>query len=270
MLKVLTHPVSRKTFKMGRRIRPEAHLRPRLHLRDYVKLDVATPATADYTVKPLTFLRDILGNDTLGDCTIAGLLHVGGAWLGNADQPIPYTDADAIRLYEKACGYDPSNPSTDQGGDEVDVLNCAMQAGLAADGSHKIAGWSGVDATDAALVKQAGYLFENVYFGVGLPDAWVNPMPSSDGFVWDVAGDSDPNNGHCFVGLGYDAQGVEIDTWGMLGAITWAAAAKYAVQSGGGELYTLLSADSIAKASAKAPSGFDWAQLEADFKAIGA
>ena len=110
---------------------------------------------------------------------------------------------------------------------------------------------------------------ENVYFGVELPDEWISPMPSSSGFVWDLAGAPDQNNGHCFVGVGYTAQGVQIDTWGMIGTITWAAIAKYATTAGEGELYTVLGPDGIAKATKKAPNGFDWSQLVADFDSMG-
>ena len=52
------------------------------------------------------------------------------------------------------------------------------------------------------------------------------------GFVWDVAGPANPDNGHCFVGVGYTDIGVVIDSWGMLGTITWAAIAAYATTTG--------------------------------------
>jgi hypothetical protein len=97
----------------------------------------------------------------------------------------------------------------------------------------------------------------------------INPMPSSSGFVWDVAGAPDPDNGHCVVGVGYDAKGVTIDTWGMTGLITDHAIAKYATVAGQGELYTVVSQDAINRATQKAPNGFDWSQLVADFDSMG-
>ena len=71
------------------------------------------------------------------------------------------------------------------------------------------------------------WLFENLYFGLELPDAWINPMPDAPGFVWDAAGPADPQNGHCVVGVGYTAQGITIDSWGMTGLLTDKAIAKY-------------------------------------------
>ncbi len=38
---------------------------------------------------------------------------------------------------------------------------------------------------------------------MSMPDAWIDPAPQQSGFVWDVAGDSNDSNGHCFTGLAY-------------------------------------------------------------------
>ena len=73
-----------------------------------------------------------------------------------------------------------------------------------------------------------------------------------------VAGNPDPDNGHCIVGAGYTSAGVQIDTWAMMGTITWAALQKYCAASVGGELYVMLTPDQLQKAAAKAPNGFAW------------
>ena len=83
-----------------------------------------------------------------------------------------------------------------------------------------IAGRRTVDATNIEECQTALWLFENLYFGLELPDAWINPMPSASGFVWDAAGAPDPDNGQCVVGVGYTAAGITIDTWGMTGLMT--------------------------------------------------
>ena len=266
-LKVLSHPITGQKFKMGRR-RPIAR-GPRFSLKNYLMRDMPPPpASIDYSASAAAFLSQILGNDTLGDCTAAGAFHTGGVLLGNASAPIPYTTDNVIAFYSATTGYIPGDEATDQGGDEQTVLNYWRQTGLLPN-QHQIAGWLGVNGADQTEVMTAVWLMENVYFGVELPDEWINPFPSASGFIWDVAGDPDQNNGHCFVGVGYNAQGVQIDTWGMIGTITWAAIAKYATTEGQGELYTVLGPDGIAKATAKAPSGFDWSQLAADFDSMG-
>ena len=71
-------------------------------------------------------------------------------------------------------------------------------------------------------------------------------------------GDPDPDNGHCVAGVGYNSQGVVIDTWGMTGLLTDAAIAKYATKAAHDGLYTVVSTDAINNATQKAPNGFDW------------
>jgi hypothetical protein len=263
-----------KTFKLGR-VRPaQFNIHPKMSelLSAQVLPNVAVPASTHYSDKAAPALHQMYGNDTLGDCVIAGGFHVRGVSSYNAGAGVVFSMKEVIADYSAIGGYDPSqtqpdgsNP-TDQGCDENVALSYWKKTGFP-DGV-KLAGAVSVDATNEAEIKLALYLFENVYFGVELPDAWVNPMPSKSGFKWDVAGDADPENGHCFVGVDYVAGGVKIDTWGMTGYVTWAAAAKYAVSKSGGQLFTLLTPDIIAKASAKSPAGFDIATLEQYLKQI--
>jgi hypothetical protein len=131
-----------------------------------------------------------------------------------------------------------------------------------------IAGWANVDATNETEVKQMVYLFEGGMFGLELPDAWIKPFPSANGFVWDVAGPPNPANGHCVIACGYNDQGVHIDSWGLFGTMTWAAVAKYASTLGEGELHAVFSMDAIDAATQKAPNGFDASALLAYQAAI--
>jgi len=234
------------------------------------------PAACDYTKGAAAALSKMYDNDTLGDCVIAGMAHVVGVLTGNAgSKPFLYSNAQIIGLYSAIGGYVPGDPATDQGCDEQTALNYWENNGAlppkttSPTGAHKIAGWMTVDSTNVEEWQTALWLFENLYFGIELPDAWINPMPSASGFTWDVAGAPDPNNGHCVAGVAYTSAGVTIDTWGMTGLMTNAAVAKYPNQASGGELYTVVSMDAIGKANQKAPSGFDWSQLIADFDSMG-
>ena len=274
-IKTVHHPASGKTFKLGRK-RPVARC-PRFALKNYLTRSMPPPpATCDYTQPAAAALAEMYDNDTLGDCVIAGMAHVVGVLTANAGaKPFLYTNKQIIGLYSAIGGYVPGDPSTDQGCDEQTALNYWENNGAlppkttSPTGSHKIAGWMTVDSTNLQEVQTALWLFENLYFGLELPDAWVNPAPQASGFTWDVAGAPDPNNGHCVVGVGYTAAGVVIDTWGMTGLMTNAAVAQYPNQGSGGELYTVVSMDAIGKANQKAPNGFDWSQLIADFDSMG-
>lgn len=274
-VKTVHHPTSGLKFKLGRK-RPVARC-PRFALKNYLMRSLpAPPATSDYTKRAAPALSQIYDNDTLGDCVIAGMAHVVGVLTGNSGtKPFIYDNKEIIGLYSAIGGYVPGDPSTDQGCDEQTALNYwenngALPPGTTSKtGAHKIVGWMSVDATNVDECRTAMWLFENLYFGLELPDAWINPAPSASGFVWDVAGAPDPNNGHCVVGVGYTANGITIDTWGMTGLMTTAAVAKYATQAAGGDLYTVVSMDAIDKATQKAPNGFDWSQLIADFDSMG-
>ena len=274
-IKTVRHPVSGHTFKLGRN-RPVARC-PRFALKNYLTRSMpAPPAAIDYTKDATAALSQVYNNDTLGDCVIAGMAHVVGVLTGNSGvKPFLYSNAEIIGLYSAIGGYVPGDPNTDRGCDEQTALNYWENNGAlppkttSPTGAHKIAGWMTVDSSNLKECQTALWLFENLYFGLELPDAWINPMPSASGFVWDVAGDPDPQNGHCVVGVGYTAAGITIDTWGMTGLITTAAVAKYPTQAYGGELYTVVSMDAISKANEKAPSGFDWSQLVADFDSMG-
>jgi hypothetical protein len=255
-------------FKLGRN-RPDVFVR-RLHFADYAKPALPDPPqVAHWSTAAYQCLRDIYANDTLGDCTAAGAGHILGLLRANAhnNDPLPTTQA-VIEFYSRTTGYVPGKPDTDQGGDEITVLNDWRSDGFFPDRSGKIAAWVALNGAEERQVKQAIWLFENCYFGVELPDAWISPFPDRNGFIWDAAGDANPNNGHCFVGVGYNDSGVIVDTWGLLGTVTWRAIAKYATTVSQGELYAVLSEDAINCAKQKSPSGFEFSRLIADSGAL--
>lgn len=252
-------------MRLGRN-RPVA-VGPHFRLKNYLRAAMpATPPSCDYSAPASPVLANIYGNDQLGDCVCAGAYHIVGVETGNAGALWAASLDQVIADYSAIGGYVPGDPNTDQGCDEVTALNYWTQHGFA--NGTKLLGWLAVDSTNRAEVQAAMYLFENLFFGIELPDAWVNPFPSSSGFVWDN-GPPNPNNGHCVVGVGYSDQGVQVDSWGMLGTVTWAAVSSLCTPSGGGALYVMLTPDQLAKGSAKAPNGFAWADLVADFDSMG-
>jgi hypothetical protein len=228
------------------------------------------PAGVDYSPLAQASLRNMYDNDSLGDCVVAAGFHVRGTGSGNATggNPVVFSNAQTIAEYSALSGYVPGDPNTDNGVNEQDALKYWSSTGFP-DGV-KLSGWVSVDPTRQQEIMQAIDLFENLVFGVPMPDEWIGiSMPQADGFVWDVASEPNPNNGHAFNAVGYNTLGVQIDTWAMIGTITWAAIAKYCAQSVGGELYCLLSPDIINKASGKSPLGIDWTTLQADLQSLG-
>lgn len=268
-VKTLTKPDG-KTVRFGRR-RPVSR-RPILSLKNYLLAPALPmpPASTNYAAAAAAPISLMYENDTLGDCVIAGVQHVEGVMTANEPAvPLTYTNAQTTTFYSAACGYVPGNPNTDQGCDIQTVLAYWQNNGAPSGSSHKPAGFLAVDPTNQTEVKLAIWLFQNVIPGIELPDAWINPFPSASGFTWDVAGAPDPNNGHCPPGIDYNAQGIIVSTWGMTGIMTWAAVAQYCAVASGGELYCVVSQDSLNAATGLAPSGVNWAQMVADFNAMG-
>lgn len=268
MLKEVHAPNLGRTVKMGRKA-PIA-IGPHFKFENYARaFSIVGPDVQDYSKAAAAVIALVLLNDTLGCCVPAGIGgHILGVETGNAGDLFTPTDAMIEKDYSAIGNYVPGNPATDQGCDEVTALNYYCQHGWA--NGTKGAGWCTVNATSAPGVKAALYVGENLVFGIALPDAWVSSMPSASGFVWDVAGDPDPENGHCVVAVGCNSVGVQIATWGMIGTITWAAVAKYACPNAGGALYVILTPDQIVRASQKAPNGLNWTQLIADMDSMGA
>lgn len=267
-MKIITHPCSGQQFKMGR-CRPSApHCRSSFKdlMAAKVLPDVTVPSTTHYSAKAPASLHNIYKNDVLGDCVIAGGYHVRGITSANGGKSVLFSDDQVIQDYSAIGGYNPKatpdqngeNP-TDQGCDENVALKYWETTGFP-DGV-KLVNAIAIDATNIEEVRLALYLFENVYFGVELPDAWVNPMPAGPGWRWDKTGVPDQNNGHCFIGVDLVPDGVKIDSWGMCGYLTNAAISYYASPSQNGQLFTLLTPDIICNVTKKSPAGYDLTTL---------
>lgn len=247
---------------------------PRLSMENYTLRKLpASPGRVNYGSLATESLARPFMNDRLSCCVLSACAHTLGVVTGNAGTgEVILSDADIVKFYERF-GYIPGNPATDTGLNEGVVLNdwvrngipCAGQNGL----QHKILGSLRIDGSDIALVRTAIWLFENVIFGVELPNDWLRLTPAS-GFVWGIAGSTNPRNGHAFMGFGYDSvdRTVDIDSWGLVGKITDGATMTYAVPAFFGEVHTVLTPDIIVRAKLRAPNGFDFSQLFADFEAM--
>jgi hypothetical protein len=251
--------------RFGRK-RPVA-VHPHLKLKNYLRASLPpAPTSCDYSSSAMAVLSDILGNDQLGDCVIAGGYHVTGVETGNAGDLFHPTLDQIVQDYSAIGGYVPGDSSTDNGCDLQTAMAYWTQTGFK--NGTKLLGYLAVDASNAAEIQSALYLFENLYLGLELPDSYVNPFPASDGFTWDV-GQPDPANGHCIMGLGYDTSGVKIDTWGLLGTFTWRALAALCSAPAGGEAWVMLTPDQLTKGQSRAPNGVDWSSLLADWDSMG-
>jgi hypothetical protein len=237
--------IDKRTLKLTRYLRPRVLPTP--------------PAEISYVVKVPSW--PMLLNDTLGDCVIAAMGHMVQQWtyfasLGAGMQTM--TDAEALAAYEAIGGYVPTDPSTDQGADMLTALNYWRNTGIMIAGQlHKIAGYVAVDPTSLAQVREAIWLFGNLFTGVQLPvsaqgqDDWIVPA----GGIYGSQGQPGGWGGHCIPTMAESPE--------TLSCITWAERLKMShnfLLDYCDECYAVLSPDWFTAA----PAGFDAAQLQAD------
>jgi hypothetical protein len=239
--------------------------------RKAIKTDTRTLAMSDYLTPALPppppaadWTKGIANwgamlNDTLGDCTIAGVAHAVQVWTANTAAAIVTTpDATVQSYYEKWDGYVPGDSSTDSGGVELDVLNNWKKQGF--DG-HSLLAFADPQVANLDEIRQSIALFGGVYIGLSLP------LTAQTQEVWDVVAKGGAKakkgswGGHCVFVAGYDAHGFTCITWGQLKGMTVAFWKKYC-----DEAHTLFGQDWLTVKGA--PNGFNQAQLQTDLKAI--
>jgi hypothetical protein len=199
-------------------------------------------------------------NDNLGDCTCADCGHMIQTWTANSGTQVIPPDSQVLNAYEVSCGYDPSDPSTDQGGVELDVLTNWQQGQIFSD--HPIMAFVAIQTQSASEIKDCVSLFGGCYIGIQLP------ITAQDQTVWSVVpgagSDGAPGSwgGHAVPIVAYDSRMVTVVTWGSLLQATWEFMSTYLDEG-----YGVLSKDWLTR-SGIAPSGFDLTQLQIDLQAV--
>jgi len=254
---------------------PDRHA-PMLKLANYMDLAKlpAPPGSADYMEPAMPVLSDVEANQNYGCCVESEEAHFIGVMTGNAGKLFAYTPAQTLAAYSAITGFNPSDPSTDRGTDPLAAANYFMNNQYA-DGS-KLVGYLQVNAANQQEVQFAINAFGNLKIWLALPDSFINPFPSSNGFVW-KKDTPNPNQGHCIGSyafnspkiVGANSDGVQVATWGLIGTMPWDSFGALCVPSAGGGCLVRVTTDWLIKSSGLTPSGFAWGDLLADFTTMG-
>jgi len=247
-------------LKFGKRpARPEAQ--PKLKFATY-SIALPEPPVAFGYDSLLPIDSGMLGNDQWGDCVIAGAEHETMLWNAWGGNPTGFSVETAQADYSAITGFDPNDPSTDQGTDMQVAASYRRHTGIidAAGIRHKVAGYVSVERGNFAQHKLAAWLFGAV--GLGLQVSRTQVDQFDRGEPWDGTLDPATTGGHYVPLIGVDRDGyLLVVTWGKVQKVSLAF-----FLANNDESVAYFSAEFL-KAGA-APNGFDSAQLSADLNSI--
>jgi len=204
----------------------------------------------------------MLGNDSVGDCAFAGPAHETMLWTLEGGKPASFTTAGVLSDYSAVTGYDPNDPSTDQGSNVHDVARYRKATGLI-DGHghrHKIAAYLSIDHRNMAHIVAAAYLFDAVGLGILVPASAQEQFAAGE--PWTVVPGSPIEGGHYVPLIGVDPHWLYVVTWGKVQRMS-----RNFYVNFGDEAWAYLSTEFLK--AGKSPDGFDLAQLQADLGAVG-
>jgi len=193
-------------FKLGRLDKVDLDLAPLRTFFEGGQLPTA-PAKCTYALKILYGMCD---NDRLGDCVVAGHIHISQAIAQENDGKYVVPNDVVIQTeYFKLTG------GQDTGLVESTFLQTAQKTPIL---GSQIDVFGILEPQNVKEIKSAIYTFGGVFLGVTLPQSAENQFPGT----WTVVPNSPIIGGHCIVAIGYDAQFVYIITWGKVIRCTWA------------------------------------------------
>lgn len=202
-------------------------------------------------------------NDSLGDCTCAAIGHAIQVWTYLAKyKMLTVPDSAVLSLYEAVGGYTPSDPSTDGGAIELDVLNYWTKNPVL---DNILSAYVALKASSQEELQAAVYYFGGAYIGLQLPQSAQNQDLWSVPFFFGKNignGKAGTWGGHAVFIVGYNATGPICITWGKQKQMTWGFYQAYC-----DEAYALLSPDWI-KANSSSPTGLNLTALQNDLAIV--
>lgn len=238
---------------------PHKHDPRTLGLAAFVSSSLVPPPSCDWSMGTVAWPEHL--NLELGCCAIADCANGIAVWTGISQQrEIHITDEGIESAYE-GFGYNPADPSTDQGCIMLDVLKAWRKSGL---WGHTIDAFALVDHARADRVMAAIWLFGGLGLGFSLP-AYVEGRDSWETDSSVGAADRVPGSwgGHAVRCVAYDQRGVIVISWGKLIHVSWEFFLRYC-----DEAWCAVSCDWL-DATGHSPNGFDRLALLNQARAVG-
>src|SRR5208337_4042710 len=201
-----------RNFKFGRK--PARH---DLRIPMLSRYTTALPAAPSQCNWGNNCAFQMFDNDTLGDCTAAALANQEIAWATACGTTSNVTEKQVVQFYSATTGYDPTNPSTDQGGEESTILSQWLNTpGLL--GGYNLTAFAAFRAQNVNSLKDSIWITGGAYLGINLPQTI-----ETQGQLWQVPAQGPVDEGapgslggHAVCALGYDSRVIYFASWGAL------------------------------------------------------
>lgn len=171
-----------------------------------VRRPVPLPGTGDWGMD---------GNDTYGDCGVAGLHH--GDMCVEYDTSNPRDMITAEEIVDYYLGY---TGGADQGVVLADFLAYVKKTGWF---GHQVAGYAPVTVNDMSTVQFAVNAYGFAYIGIQVTDLMMNASNEGQPWTADTFANGTVEGGHCVPVVGYGTDNLYVVTWGKMQAIEYSA-----------------------------------------------
>lgn len=187
-----------------------------LHLSDFesVKVPVIAPIGYGHYQK-IKQNWGMLGNDRVGDCVLAGADHETMILTSITGKTASFTEGTAVSDYSAITGYNPRDPSTDQGTYMKDAMSYRRHTGILDSNNkrHKVGAYLALEPGNWTQLLQALYAFTVVGIGIEFPDSAMDQYFANK--PWTVVKGSAVDRGHYIPVVGRPTSTyLEIVTWG--------------------------------------------------------
>jgi hypothetical protein len=192
----------------------------------------------------------------------AGAAHETMLYNKEAGGTVAFTDANVLADYAAVTGFNPGDPTSDQGTDVQDAAAYRRKTGIvdSAGKRHTIAAYLALDPGNLSHLLTAAYLFSAAGIGLSLPASAIDQ--AKRGEPWDVAPGSPNEGGHYVPLIGRLSSGMLVCvSWGRLQLLT-----ESFFQTFSDEAVAYVSTEDLV--DQKSPDGFAYADLIADLAAL--
>ncbi|WP_405133085.1 hypothetical protein [Nocardia sp. NBC_01388] len=239
--------------------RPDA---VQLKLSTYLDSIVLPDIPAEFGHEQVVPDYGMLGNDTVGDCVLAGAAHETMVWAGEAGHTVQFDTAAVESDYSAITGYDPKRPETDVGTDVQAAASYRRRIGVvdSAGQRHRVGAYVALTPGDPAQLAAAAYIFGAAGMGFQFPAYAMQEF--SNRKPWDVQpGTPEIAGGHYVPVVARRGGLFSVITWGRIQEMTPEFYTRYC-----DEALVYLSTELLT--AGRSPEGFDLAALQADLKAL--